>query len=448
MENVLERAIKTEDLRSYGQDFNSNKAFTVAANASNRSGIAEAAVDYRASRRQDFNFTIELKQGSITNQESSGRCWLFAALNVFRYEFMKKYKVSDFELSQAYLHFWDKLEKANFYLCTMIDLANEPVDGRLYSWINSSPLGDGGQWDMIANLVEKYGVCPKYAYPDSANARSTWKYTQLMTKRLREDAVILRKAVKEGASREKLLQMKSEMLNEMYRILVIALGEPPVKFDLVFHDKDDKVIEDRDITPQQFFKKYIGLKIDNFVSLINAPSYDKPFNCMYTVKHLGNVVEGEPIRYLNLSIDEVKAAVIAQLKDGHPVWFGSDCGKGNDSKTGIFDEETNAIAELCGIEHWFTKGDKLTYGESAMNHAMVIEGVDLKEGKPLKWKIENSWGKKSGNDGYFVCSDKWFDEYVFQAVVDKKYLPAATRKLLKQPLKELEPWDPMGTLAD
>ncbi|MBQ1877784.1 MAG: C1 family peptidase [Erysipelotrichaceae bacterium] len=448
MRDLVGTTVSADDVKEYLRDFNSNEAYKVAANASNSVGIDKAAVDYKALRRNDTNFSIELKQGSITNQESSGRCWLFAATNVFRYEFMKKNKVEDFELSQAYLHFWDKLEKANFYLNTVIELADEPVEGRLFSWINRDPLGDGGQWDMIVNLVNKYGVCPKYAYPDSANARDTWKYTQLMTKRLREDAVVLRKAVKDGLSRKELLKTRREMLKEIYRILVIALGEPPVTFDLVVHDKDEKLIEERDITPRQFFRKYIGIKIEDYVSLINAPSHDKPFNAMYTVKHLGNVVEGEPVRYLNLPIEEVKKAVIAQLKDGHPVWFGSDCGQGSEDKSGTFDEATAAIAEMCGIKHWFTKGDKLTYGESAMNHAMVFEGVDLKDGKPLKWKIENSWGKKAGRDGYYVASDQWFDDYVFQAVVDKNYLSRETRKLLEQPLVELEPWDPMGTLAD
>ncbi len=449
MTNNKNKGLSLTKIKSYSNDFNTNPAYKVAANASVKNGIANAAVNYQRARENDFNFTIELKQGSITNQEASGRCWIFAALNTFRQELMKKNNIADFELSQTYLFFWDKLEKANYFLETVLQTLDEPVDGRLYSWISLMPLGDGGQWDMIVNLINKYGLCPKDAYPDSANSKASRSFVQLLTKMVREDGAKLRKEAKKGTKEADLRKMKEEMLSEVYRVLVIALGEPPVTFDFTAHTKDDKLIQEYGISPKDFFDKYIGINVNDYVSLIHAPTTDKPFNMMYTVKFLGNVIEGEPIRYLNLEMDEIKKATIKQLKDGHPVWFGSDCGQGADRDSGIFDPATADIAGMCGIKHWFDKGDELTYHNSAMNHAMVIQGVNLDEnGQPNKWKIENSWGAKAGHNGYYSGSDLWFDNYVYQVVVNKKYLDKKIQKLLDGPLNELEPWDPMGTLAD
>ena len=242
---------------------------------------------------------------------------------------------------------------------------------------------------------------------------------------------------------------KTVMLNVIYRMLCISLGEPPKKFDLTLRDKDDRVYQEFGITPQDFFKKYVGINLQDYVSLINGPTKDKPFNKLYTVKFLGNVAEGRPVTYLNLEMDKIKEAVIKQLKDGHPVWFGSDCLKFGLKKEGIFDQDAAAVEKLFNTTFSFTKADYLDYGDSAMNHAMVILGVNLNsEYKPDRWRIENSWGKDAGQEGYYVASDKWFDDFVFQAVVDKKYLDEDSQKLLSGELTELEPWDPFGTLAD
>ncbi len=442
------KEISLSKIEEYSNDFNSNSAYLVAANASVQNGFNNAAINYKAARETDPNFTIELKQGSITNQGGCGRCWLFAACNTFRYELMKKNNIDDFELSQNYLFFWDKIEKANYYYESVIKTVDEPVDGRLYDWINRMPLGDGGQWDMVVNLVNKYGICPRSAYPDGANSLNSRGFVGTLTKKVREDAVLLRNAIKEGKSEEEVQALKDGMLKEDYRILAIALGEPPVKFDWTCKTKDG-VINEFGITPKEFFDKYVGINIEDYVSLINAPTEDKPMNQMYTVKFLGNVVEGRPVQYLNLPMDVIKEATIAQLKDGHPVWFGSDCGPGSERTLGVFNEDVVDFESLLDIKFWFTKADKLTYGQSAMNHAMVIEGVNFDEtGAPNKWKIENSWGPNAGVKGFFTATDKWFNDYVYQIVVNKKYLDEETKKLLEQPLNELEPWDPMGTLAD
>lgn len=443
------KGITADQLKKMSREFNADRANLIAARAASKNGIMEASTDLSEVSRLPFTFNIDLKQGKITDQKASGRCWIFSALNIFRFEIIKKYKLETFELSQNYMFFYDKLEKANYYLENVIKTADEPIDGRLFQFINADPLCDGGQWDMLSNLVKKYGVVPKYAYPDAKGAEASRWFDMYLTGKLREDAMNLREALKGGASPAAIRSMKEGYVGEIYRMLCITLGEPPKSFDLILKDKDGKVTQEFGISPVDFFKKYVGIKLEDQVSVINAPTKDKPYGKMYTVKFLGNVADGDPVRYLNLEMDKIKKAVIKQLKDGHPVWFGSDCRMFGARKEGVFDKKSTALEELFNVKFGFTKAQALDYGNSAMNHAMVILGVNLDEkGKPERWRIENSWGKDSGVDGYYVASDEWFDDYVYQVVVNKKYLDAATRKLLDQKLKELEPWDPFGTLAD
>ena len=462
------KEISISKQEEFSKSFNGDRANVIASNAAFHNGLLEAATDYREVSKLPLTFTIDLKQGDITNQRASGRCWIFSALNTFRYEIIHKYNLKTFELSQNYMFFYDKLEKSNYFLESILSTTDEPVDGRLISFLYQDPLGDGGQWDMLANLVMKYGVVPVSAYPDSANAKTSRWMDEYLTSKLREDATELRNAKIAGKSEEELADMKSRMMEEVYRILAITLGEPPKSFDLTLHVKNDKrkddknkkdgkdskkeknenddVIQEFGITPVEFFKKYVGIDLKKRVSLINAP--DRPYDTMYTVKYLGNVIEGNPVAYLNLEMDVIKKAVIAQLKDGHPVWFGSDCMKFSARKEGVFDRKSMDIEGIFNIEYHFTKADRLKYYDSAMNHAMVINGVNLdKNGKPDRWKIENSWGDDAGIKGYYVASDSWFDEFVYQAVVDKKYLDKETRKLFKKEMVGLEPWDPMGSLA-
>ena len=441
--------ISREALEMMSKDFHSDRANEVAATAAVNNGIIEASADYEAGRRLPMNFSVDLKTGKITNQKASGRCWIFSALNTFRYEIMKKFDLDNFELSQNYLFFYDKLEKSNYFLESVIKTVDEPIDGRLYSFLNLAPLGDGGQWDMLYNLVKKYGVVPKEAYPDSEASVASRFFDMYMTTKLREDAKDLRQMVKAGASEDEVHAAKASMLNDLYRMLTISLGEPPRKFDLNLRSRDGILYREFGITPQDFFAKYVGLDLDDYVSMINGPTKDKPFNHMYTVKFLGNVAEGRPVTYLNLEMDKIKAAAIRQLQDGHPVWFGSDCRKFVFRRDGIFDRDTVAVEKLFNVKLNFTKEEYLDYGDSAMNHAMVILGVNLDEnGRPDRWHIENSWGDDPGQAGYFVASDSWFDSFVYQVVVNKKYMDPESVALLSGELHELEPWDPFGTLAD
>lgn len=441
----------SSELRSrWSAAFHQDRANEIAANASVQNGFMAAATDCGALSSLPYTFSIDLKQGSITNQKSSGRCWLFAALNTFRFEVIRSYDLEDFELSQNYLFFFDKLERSNYYLENMIATASEEPEGRLLAFLNADPMGDGGQWDMMANLVRKYGVVPKNVYDDGANSIASRSFDQYLASMLREFGAELRIMVREGRASDEVKSRREEMMSTVYRFLCIALGEPPKTFDLTLRSKDGKVYQEFGMTGCEFFKKYVGLDIDAFVSLINAPTEDKPYNRTYTIKYLGNVAEGAPVRYLNLTMQELKEAAIAQMKDGHPVWFGSDCSLFGNREHAVFDRTVAGVEKLVDYKYRFTKGDRLINGDSAMNHAMVLLGVNLdRDGKPDRWRVENSWGKESGpNGGYYIASDSWFDECVYQIAVDKKYLSPETRALLEQPMIELEPWDPMGTLAE
>lgn len=444
----MSESITGELLGQFQEKCSADALCAVARNAVVANGLNAAAENGEVKRRTRHSFSVNLKQGEITNQMQSGRCWMFAALNTFRAEVIRKLNLETFELSQNYMLFYDKLEKANFFLESILETLDEPTEGRLVSWLLSAPMNDGGQWDMLCSLVDKYGVVPKYAMPESKASSATGEMCRALTVKLREDACRLRKAYAEGTGRDALAERKTEMLEEIYRILSICLGEPPKAFDFEVEDKDGKFIRDCGMTPKAFFEKYVGLKLDDYISLINAPTADKPYHRSYSVKYLGNVREGRQVRYLNLEIGELKKAAIAQMKDGSPVWFGCDVGKCSAREGGIMDTEVYKLEELLGVKFGMDKAERLDYGESLMTHAMVFQGVNLdEEGNPNRWRVENSWGEKSGEKGYYVMSDAWFDEYMYQVVVNKKYLPEAfVAEYESEPIL-LEPWDPMGSLA-
>lgn len=440
--------ITNEVLAEFSTAFSSNPVNRIAMNAVTSAGLLAASKNPMAQRESRHSYSISLEQGEITNQKQSGRCWMFAALNTFRFEVMKNLNLKTFELSQNYTLFYDKLEKSNYFLESILETLDEPTQGRLISFLLSAPLGDGGQWDMLCNLVRKYGVVPKEAMPETVSSSATREMTSALTRKLREDACSLRKAYADGSTLDELRQKKEAMMEEIYRVLCICLGEPPKTFDLEVTDKDDKFIRDTNLTGTAFFEKYVGLNLDDYVSLINAPTSDKPYHRSYSVKFLGNVKEGCPVRYLNLPIEELKKAAIAQMKDGSPVWFGCDVGKDSSRDEGLLDTNTYQTDKLLGITFGMNKAKRLEYGESLMTHAMVFQGVNLdEEGKPNRWRVENSWGDAPGKKGYYVMSDEWFDEYMYQIVVNKKYLPDSyIAEYDSEPIM-LEPWDPMGSLA-
>ncbi len=445
------RAVTRDDLACAHEDFASERVNAVAKNAVTSSGLRAAARVPEGVARNAMTFDVEVRQGDRCDQQRSGRCWMFASLNTFRYRIIRKYGLKTFELSQSYPLFWDKLEKSNWFLENVLDTLDEPLDGRLVSYLLRDPIGDGGQWDMFKSLVKKYGVVPKEAMPETACSHNTSEMDSYLTRFLRGAAKRLRQSHEAGVGAEDLADMKKEMLGDVYHLLATCLGEPPASFSVRLRDKDDQVVLSGTYTPCQFFDEAVGMELDDYVSLISAPTADKPFGHAYTVSRLGNVVEDGGVRYLNLPLDELKRCAVAQLRDDLPVWFGCDVGQSYLSAEGIMDTAALDVDGLLGfpVEGCLDRAERLDYGESLMTHAMVLEGVNLDAGdRPTLWKVENSWGKDHGRDGFDTLSDPWFDEYVYQVVVDKKYLtPEELDTYEHEEATVLAPWDPMGSLA-
>lgn len=388
-------------------------------------------------------FSIDLHTSGVMWQKQSGRCWLFAAMNIFREVVAQKCNVERMELSNNYIAFWDKFEKINYYLEAAMECTDLAPSDRTMNWI-ARGFHDGGQWDMLVGLVKKYGVVPESVMPENAQSCSTRSFIMLLNTQLRKDMIELQNLVKEGKCAK---ARKEEMLERYFKALCINYGEPPKTFDFVYVDREKNYHADYEMTPVAFYEKYVGINLEDYVSVINAPTKDKPYNCSYTVKYLGNIV-GNKVRYLNLSMEELKELAICQLKAGEPVWFGSDCGKYGSRPTGVWDQDSYTYENMFGFDLKMSKAERLDYCDSAMNHAMLLTGVNLDpEGKPDRWKIENSWGPEVGRKGYYVASDKWFDEFTYQIVIHKKYLSEQQIQAFEKEPIELEPWDPMGSLA-
>ncbi|RYM04657.1 aminopeptidase [Sporolactobacillus sp. THM7-7] len=413
-----------------------------------KNGIYAATLNHESIVAMNPVFSEEIETGKVTDQKASGRCWMFAALNTFRHKMNALLDLKDFELSQNYTMFWDKFEKSNYFLESIIKTADEPLNGRLVSWLMATPQQDGGQWDMLVAIIEKYGVVPKQVMPETFQSSRTAELNRILNAKLREDAGVLRHLHEEGKSKDDLENAKDDMLEDIYRMLALSLGEPPQTFDFEYRDEEKKEFHRKTgITPQNFYKKYVGLNLDDYVSIINAPTKDKPFNKTYTVQYLGNVVGGRGIKYLNVDMDTLKNLAISQIKDKETVWFGCDVVLYSNSKLGIMDKDLYDFNTAFSTDFGLSKAERLDYKQSCLTHAMVLTGVNLVEGKPNRWKVENSWGEKVGQKGYFVMSDKWMDAFTYQVVVNKKYLTDELKKAYEQKPIELKPWDPMGALA-
>ncbi|MBM6744706.1 C1 family peptidase [Drancourtella massiliensis] len=440
------QGLTTDDISGFEEKYAGSALCRAMTNALYKHSVKDAAFCHAGLASSQYAFSIDIPTLPVTNQKASGRCWIFSALNVLREVTAKKCNLDKFELSQNYTAFWDKFEKANYMLESIIDLADRSVDDRTVCHILSEGVGDGGQWDMFVNLVEKYGVVPKSAMEETYQSSNTRDMNALLNSRLRLCAAKLRETVRNGGDAH---AEKKEMMADIYSFLCMCFGKPPKTFDFEYVDKEKKYHVVRNLTPKTFYEEYVGLKLhEDYVSIINSPTEDKPFGKSYTVDYLGNVAEGAPVRYYNLPMDTLKGLIICQLSGGEVVWFGSDVGKYGERDMGLWCTECYDFEGTYGMQFDMEKGAGLDYRESAMNHAMVITGVDLdEEGKALKWKIQNSWSDEHGEKGYYLMSADWFDRYVYQAVINKKYL---TKEQLEEAAQEpvhLNPWDPMGTLA-
>lgn len=433
-----------EDIRSsYASDLKN----TVVRHALARHPISDIVFVPDSLKDTRMTFSDVIKTMPVTNQRASGRCWIFAGLNVLREVVAKKLGIkSQFELSQNYISLFDKIEKANFALESCLALAERDPSDRVFQFILNDPVSDGGQWDMFVNLVRKYGLLPKDAFPETYQSENTRELNFLVNGTIRDFAAKAH-ALAVSGEKEKARELKEETIAKIYKLYLDAFGVPPTEFDFEYVDGDEAYHRIHS-TPKEFFEAYIGEEIYEYQSLINSPTADKPFHRNFTIDFLGNVVEGSPINHVNVPMEELKEAIIAQLKAGEPVWFGSDVSFYRDRSTFAWDDKAYDYETPFGLSPSFGKAEMLDYRHSAMNHAMVIVGVDIVDGKALKWKIENSWGESSGEKGYYVMSASWFDRFVYQAVVKRKYLGERVLEAAKGEPIHLDPWDPMGTLAD
>ena len=443
-------------MKSLEQDFTdklyaayeANPKFAAMENAISHNGLLTSLEKRSTAVENTPVFSLDLTKDKVSDQKASGRCWMFAALNTFRHKMIAGFQLEDFELSQAHTFFWDKYEKSNWFLEQVLATADQELTSRKVKFLLDTPQQDGGQWDMVVSLFEKYGVVPKSVYPESISSSNSRELNQILNKLLRQDAQILRELVAEGANSAELQAKKEELLQEVFNFLAMNLGLPPRQFDFSYRDKDNNFHSESGLTPQVFFKKYVDLKLDDYVSIINAPTADKPYGQSYTVEMLGNVVGSKPVRYLNVEMDRLKELAIAQMRAGETVWFGSDVGQSSNRKAGSMADGMYDFTSSMDIQLTQDKAGRLDYSESLMTHAMVLTGVDLDEnGKAKKWKVENSWGEKVGDKGYFVASDAWMDEYTYQIVVRKEFLTEAELAAYEAEPIVLAPWDPMGALA-
>ena len=444
----MRKNITLSNIRKFNKSFNSSSSNQLARNALIQNDINKVAVHWENFSKINHVFSNTIsKQLPVTNQKSSGRCWGFAGLNLLRLEIVKNYNLSNFEFSQNYFMFWDKLEKANYFLENILKTLDQNYDSRLMMHLLQAPVQDGGQWDMFVNLIEKYGLVPKSVMPETNHSSKSSMMNYFLTHKLRECAFILRKSKKPRTTIKQLRSKKEEMMSVIYSLLCMFLGNPPTKFDWSIKDKNNKFTRFNNLDPLDFYHKFTKVKLKNKVCLIHAPMSNKKMNELYTIDFLGNVVGGNIIKYANVEINELKKAAIKSIKNDEAVWFGCDVGKMFNRELGIMDMDLYDYEKLFDTKFKMNKASRLESGDSAMTHAMLFTGVDLKRNTPTKWRVENSWGDKNGDKGYYLMSDSWFDEYNYEVVVDKKYLSNKSLEIFNRKPHNLEPWDPMGALA-
>ncbi len=419
-----------------------NPIFKMRLNAISNNNPSTLVVNTEALKKfHDFNFSNKIDIKGITNQKRSGRCWLFAGYNVLRFAVIKKLKLKNFELSQNYGTFYDKLEKANLFLEGIIGTAKKPLLSREVDYWLNHPIPDGGQWNMVVSLVEKYGVVPKEIMPETYNSSNSGMMNRILSKLLRKDAVLLRKMVNDKVSSEKINIKKVKMLKDVYKLLVYFLGIPPEEFSYRYKTEKGRLSPVKKYTPVSFYKKFIDINLNDFVIIYNTPH--KPFYKLYSIKHDKDMADKRDMSFINLPVNYLKQMAKQSIIAGEPVWFGCDVGKEFDSKRGLLLPGIHDYKSLFGMDFSMSKRDRILYRQSIPTHAMVLTAVDIQNGKPEKWKIENSWGMKSGKNGFLIMKDNWFDYFVFAIVVNKQFVPKKILNILKQEPEVLPPWDPM-----
>ncbi len=411
-------------------------------NALNATSIDKLAANSEARPANTDHMTYRVKSRGITDQKSSGRCWLFTGLNVLRSQMMAKNNLGELKLSQNYNFFYDQLEKANLFLQAIIETAKEPMDSRRVEWLFKNPLSDGGQYTGLSDNITKYGVVPAEIMPETFSSNSTSRLSNLVSLKLREDGLKLRSMIASGAKAKQIDETREKMLGEIYRMLALTLGVPPTQFTWTRRDAKGNTVDTRTYTPQEFYREYAGNNLkDDYVMLMNDPT--RPYHALYEIDLDRHAYDGQNWTYINLPMEEIKEMAIASLKDSTMMYFSCDVGKFFDREKGVLDVDNFDYESLFGTTFGMNKADRIRTGASASSHAMTLVGVDLdKAGKPQRWLIENSWGP-GANGGHLIMTDPWMDEYMFRLVVNRKYVPAKTLDILKQKPTVLPAWDPM-----
>jgi bleomycin hydrolase len=441
----MDETLTAADLELLRKDFSANPAYRLAQNAVTRVTVDDVAINREIVSSIDHSLSTTLDDWKVTSQQRSGRCWLFAGLNLLRAGVMNKTGIKDFEFSQNYAMFWDKLERANYFLEAIIETANRDVDDRTVAFLLQSVAGDGGQWNMFAALVAKHGLVPKGYMPETESSSNTAKMNSVLRYQLHQGARTVRAATAEGP--EAARAAKAEIMQVVYRILCIHLGTPPERFDWQWTDKDKKFHRDGVLTPQEFAAKYVDLPVSDYVCLVNDPRPSSPTGRTFTVENLGTVVGGPRVIYLNVDTQVIKDIAAATIQGGEPVWFGCDVSKMMSNDYAFWDANLYDLPSVYNTGFDLDKAARLAYHETAMTHAMLFTGVDVLDGTARRWRVENSWGPDRGKDGFYTMNDSWFGQYVFEIAARKSALPADLQSALDAEPIVLPAWDPMGALA-
>jgi bleomycin hydrolase len=442
----MDAALTDGDLELFRKEFSANPAYRLAQNAVTRVGADDVTISREIINNTDDSMSTVLDDWKVTDQEHSGRCWLFAGLNLLRVGAAKKMGLKDFEFSQNYAMFWDKFERANYFLEAFIETAGRDVDDRTVAFLLEAVADDGGQWNMFVALVSKYGLVPKGFMPETKSSSSTGGMNSVLRNLLRQGARSVREASATQGT-EAARATKAEILRVVYRVLCIHLGTPPERFDWQWMDKDREFHRDGVLTPREFAAKYVDLPLHEYVCLVHDPRPSSPAGRTFTVEYLGNVLGAPPVSYLNVGMSLMKQIAARTLQAGEPVWFGCDVGKMMSSEYGVWDASLYNLSSLYDTAFSLGKADRLIYHETQMTHAMLFTGVDVLNGVTRKWRVENSWGSDKGKDGFYTMNDSWFDEYVFEIAARRGELPDELQRALDTAPIVLPAWDPMGALA-
>lgn len=439
---IWSQSLSADDIRKMSENLKEKTEKTALTNAISNNDIKKLALNRENNGKLNYYISNQIKSKGISNQKSSGRCWMFTGLNVLRAKVIEKYDLEEFQFSHNYLFFYDQLEKANLFYNGMIETAFLPLDNRKVEWLLKNPIGDGGQWTGVVDLVSKYGLVPQEAMPETYQSENTGTLSRLLSRKLREDGLELRKMGQTKIAREMLFELKNKKLSEIYQILAYSLGEPPSAFTWQYKDNKGKISNTKEFTPMDFYKEVLSIQFNDYVMIMNDPG--KEYGKLYEIEYDRHMQEGGNWKYINLEMDQIKAIALKSILGNEGMYFSCDVGKQLEIEKGYLDVNTYDYNSLFGVNFGMDKKTRIQTYESGSTHGMALMGANILPGGQVdKWLLENSWGNTKGHNGFLIMTDEWFSEYMFRLVINKKYLDEATLKILQQEPIMLPPWDPM-----